>query len=233
MEQQQLTPKAAEKRAAILKHAVRVFAKEGFRNTDVQTIADLAGVGKGTVYRHFGNKEQFFLTTARFCQEQLRDYVRGKVGNEMELPGLIAQEGATVILRRIAVGCAEFYQENPQTVEIMIQERAEFRESVVPSHLAFRAESRGGFEHLVQTAMERGEFRSVDVVQATNAFADLIYGSVVNGCLEGGHKQLVDRVNCAIDIYLHGLVAAGQAVHAASDTHESDTQESSGTEGDS
>ena len=214
MENAELSPKVAKKRKDILTIALKVFAKEGFRNTDVQVIADLAKVGKGTVYRHFGNKEQLFLATAKFCLEQLGQFVGKKIGGEEQLPSLIAEVGTAEVLKRIASACAEFHQRNPQTVEIMIQERSEFRESVFPSHLMYRAETRGGLDMLIQHAMDSGELRAVDVNQATNAYADLIYGSVVNGCLEGGKVRLVERVNCAIEIFLNGLVVQPGAVSA-------------------
>ena len=204
----EMTPKTREKRRAILKTALRIFAKEGFRNTDVQVIADLAKVGKGTVYRHFGNKEQLFLATARYCLEQLGEFVEGKLGGEEQVSALVQKSGTPFVLRQIAVACAEFYQRNPQAVEIMIQERAEFRESVFPSHLMFRAETRAGFDELLRMAIDRGELRQIDVLQATNAFGDLIYGSAVNGCLEGGKNSLVERVEHAIDILLHGMVSS-------------------------
>ena len=48
-----------DKRLAILEQAIHTFAEQGFRDADVQLIADRAGVGKGTVYRYFGNKKKF------------------------------------------------------------------------------------------------------------------------------------------------------------------------------
>ena len=41
----------------ILCAAIRQFARDGYAQTDVQLIADAVGVGKGTIYRTFGNKE--------------------------------------------------------------------------------------------------------------------------------------------------------------------------------
>ncbi len=204
----QLSPKIQQKRRRILRTALKIFAQEGFRNTDVQVVADRAGVGKGTVYRHFGNKEQLFLATARFCLQQLSEFVEQQLGGAAELPERIAQDGTAATLREIARACAAYYQQHPQAVEIMIQERAEFRESVFPSHLMFRKETRGGLDELMRSAIARGELRNVDVLQATNAFADLIYGSVVNGCLEGAKADLVQRVEQAVDMLLYGLVAS-------------------------
>lgn len=225
VEKQEFSPKVEQKRQRILRFALRIFAKEGFRNTDVQVIADLAKVGKGTVYRHFGNKEQLFLATAKNCLEQLGEYVEAKLGGEEQVGALIQNSGTAAVLRQIAILCAEFYQNCPQAVEIMIQERAEFRESVFPSHLMFRAETRSGFDELLRMAIERGELRRIDVIEASNAFGDLIYGSVVNGCLGGTKANLVQRVEHAIDILLHGLVNSQFQPTETNDSSETQRQQ--------
>ncbi|RBQ20075.1 TetR family transcriptional regulator [Spongiactinospora rosea] len=49
------------KRRVILEAAARLFLSEGYARVSVDTIAAHAGVGKQTVYRHFGNKERLFL----------------------------------------------------------------------------------------------------------------------------------------------------------------------------
>ncbi len=49
------------KHAAILKAATEVFLREGYARASVDVIADAAGVGKQTVYGHFGDKQRLFL----------------------------------------------------------------------------------------------------------------------------------------------------------------------------
>ena len=205
MTKTELSPKAAKKQQTILEIALKVFAKEGFRNTDVQVIADLAGVGKGTIYRYFGNKEQLFLATAKHCLTQAGAFIQQQVVGQENPATLPEKLGAIAILRKIAVAYATFYERHPEAIEIMIQERSEFRESVFPSHLMHRAETRQELDTFLRAAIERGEIRDVNVDQATNAFADLLFGSVVNGCLEGGKSKLVDRVENAIELFLSGL----------------------------
>lgn len=82
---------------------------------------------------------------------------------------------------------------------------ASMRESVAPSHLVFRAETRNEFEAFLRQSIDKGELRPLDVQRTTDAFADLLYGSVVNGCLEGPDTDLVERVRYAADIFVHGL----------------------------
>ncbi|MCP3925306.1 MAG: TetR/AcrR family transcriptional regulator [Desulfobacterales bacterium] len=47
-----------EKRAEILDAAIRTFAKKGTGGAKIEDIAKEAGVGKGTVYLYFKNKEE-------------------------------------------------------------------------------------------------------------------------------------------------------------------------------
>lgn len=51
-----------DKRARILKAAIRVFAKNGFYATRVSEIAKAAGVADGTIYLYFKNKDDVLIT---------------------------------------------------------------------------------------------------------------------------------------------------------------------------
>ncbi|MBV9750058.1 MAG: TetR/AcrR family transcriptional regulator [Acetobacteraceae bacterium] len=55
-----LSPLQARKRAAILDGARTVFLRDGFGGSSMDEVARAAGVGKQTVYRHFGSKEALF-----------------------------------------------------------------------------------------------------------------------------------------------------------------------------
>ncbi|HEY0384712.1 MAG TPA: TetR/AcrR family transcriptional regulator, partial [Pyrinomonadaceae bacterium] len=51
-------PQVADKREAILRAAIRVFATNGYFNSKVADIAREAGVADGTVYLYFKSKEE-------------------------------------------------------------------------------------------------------------------------------------------------------------------------------
>ncbi|SEG89355.1 transcriptional regulator, TetR family [Actinacidiphila yanglinensis] len=57
--------RSAAKHDAILRAAMTVFLREGYAGASVDEIAATAGVGKQTVYGHFGDKEKLFLAVAR------------------------------------------------------------------------------------------------------------------------------------------------------------------------
>jgi TetR/AcrR family transcriptional regulator, mexJK operon transcriptional repressor len=50
------------KREAIVQAAMRLFLRDGFERTSVDAIAHEAGVSKRTIYNHYGDKENLFLS---------------------------------------------------------------------------------------------------------------------------------------------------------------------------
>lgn len=187
---------------AILRAALQTFASAGFHGADVQVIADEARVGKGTVYRHYGNKEALFLATARWCVEQVGAFVEKRIGPADELVQRVQTHGIASLLLEIAQACGEFYREQPAAVEMMIMERAEFRERVVPTHLIYRQENRQQLEEWVSAAIAAGHMPPLYPAEFIDGYADLIFGSVVNGCLGGNRSGLVNRVVSAVGRYL-------------------------------
>ncbi len=49
-------------RASILQAALELFAEKGFHETSMASVAERAGVGKGTLYWHFSSKDEMFRT---------------------------------------------------------------------------------------------------------------------------------------------------------------------------
>src|SRR5216683_977966 len=88
----ELTSLQTRKRAAILEGAKTVFLREGFGAATMDDVAAAAGVGKQTVYRHFGSKEALFLGLYR---------------------SIVAEAGRLPVLGAI------FYQHGPQLARSM------------------------------------------------------------------------------------------------------------------
>ena len=97
--------------------------------------------------------------------------------------------------------------EGVDQVEILIIERAEFRDSIPATHLVYREKNRGIIDDILRRGMARGEFRNVNVREATNALANMLYGTVVCGCLEGSSRKLKRMAEHCIDVYLNGVLA--------------------------
>ena len=72
-------PRQAKKKDAILSAAVEIFSEKGFHNTKIEEIADLAKIGKGTIYEYFSSKEALFESSIRGCVEYLDGIIKREV----------------------------------------------------------------------------------------------------------------------------------------------------------
>src|SRR5258708_17162369 len=82
----------AEKRAAVLEAAAKVFLSGGYLGASMDEIADLDGVAKQTVYTYFSNKEALFAAMASALSNEANDRVHNNVaefGEDDDLEGYL------------------------------------------------------------------------------------------------------------------------------------------------
>ena len=159
----------ALRREQILDAAAEVFARHGYRATDVQFVADALQVGKGTIYRYFPSKEELFLAAVDRGMRRLTERFQARVHT-------IADP-----LERAERGVAEyltFFQEHPQYVELLIQERAEFRDRKQSTYFVHRDANRGPWQELFHGLIAAGRVRDLSVDGLCDVLSDLVYGTM-------------------------------------------------------
>jgi TetR/AcrR family transcriptional repressor of mexJK operon len=92
------------KHEAIARAALTLFASDGYERTSVDAIAAEAGVSKRTVYSHYGDKENLFLSVVRDTYEGMLARIGEIVDRtawDRDLPGALTT-CVTEITRSIA-----------------------------------------------------------------------------------------------------------------------------------
>jgi len=69
-------------RRHIIQIAAREFARLGFDQANINTIAELAGIGKGTIYLYFENKRELFLSMLRIIAQDQLTMIRAALAQE-------------------------------------------------------------------------------------------------------------------------------------------------------
>jgi len=192
------TPKSSNtsRREAILDEAIEVFAREGFRGTDVQVIADRAGVGKGTIYRYFGNKEDLFYAVSM-------EITRRKEAAMLEAMEGIAKPKEK--LRAAARAFAELFQNHPDYVELFVQDRAEFRGRVPERHREYLDQLLNRFSEVVQAGIDAGEIRPIDVRESLLILSSILHGVAIHACYDLHKSSLSEMSETAVDIFMRGI----------------------------
>lgn len=94
-----------DRRTQILECARAVFAERGFHLTSVADICDRAGIGRGTLYQHFGNKRDVFFAVV----DEIKNRVGAVIAERPRVAQLEGTEAAPPQL--IAAYCARRLRE--------------------------------------------------------------------------------------------------------------------------
>ena len=192
------------RRKEILAVAIRHFAERGFADTDVQLIADELGVGKGTVYRYFSSKERLFLAAVDRGMEALREAVDA------------AAARATGPLPRIEAGIRaylEYFDRHPAVAELIIQERAQFRDRKRPTYFVHRDANLGPWRELFARLIASGVMRDVPVDRILDVVSDFLYGTMFTNHFAGRRTALATQARDVLDVLFHGLLADRKRGH--------------------
>lgn len=194
------TRRDAVKHKAILDQAISIFAADGFARSDVQTIADAAGVGKGTVYRYFGNKLDLFYA----CTLEI-----GKRIDERVSAAIDKVDAPLDKVRTAFMVYANFFETSPEYLELWVQDRAEFRGVKPESHYQYHNKKIDAFTAILQQAVDCGEIWPVDARKTVIALANLLLGNLVYTCChdfpEGSKKTAASMTEYAVNVFLRGL----------------------------
>jgi len=99
-----LSVPASDKRQAILDAALELFNERSFNGTPMPLVAERAGVGAGTIYRYFENKDALGNAVFRVCKLALQQHLAERIRG-----GLTPRQEFHAVWR----GLWEFFGANP------------------------------------------------------------------------------------------------------------------------
>lgn len=188
----------ARREREILGVATVVFARKGYRQADVQVVADQAGVGKGTVYRYFPTKEKLFLAAVDAGMRELSARVDEAV--QIESDPVLQMAGAV----KAYLG---FFDARPEVVELLIIERAEFREREKPTYFAHQEKNEGKWRLFLEDAMQSGHIRRMPPERILGVMSDALYGVIFTNHFAGRRASFEQQAEEIMDVLLRGILA--------------------------
>jgi AcrR family transcriptional regulator len=189
----------AIRREEILDAAARLFARHGYPETDTQLLADELGVGKGTLYRYFASKEELFFAAVDRAMERMKKSVEDGIAALADPLEQIA-EAVRLYLA--------FFAEHPDFVELMMQERAQFKHrGKEASYCKQREESLERWHELYRALIARGRIRDMPVERITDVFSDLVYGTMFNNYFTGRKKKFEAQAKDIVDVVFNGILS--------------------------
>jgi len=195
------------KQEVILARAIEAFAEDGFRDADVQVIAEKAGVGYGTVYRYFRTKEELFWSATYMVLERLGAHVRESISQ---------CRGAIEALRAAGLAYAGFFEANPECLAVFVESRAEFHGRIPASHREFHEKMVQLFVEILERGVAGGEIRPLDPRSTVTSLGCVLYGAVMFGCYVEDQCRLSELAEQALGMLLGGIRVGPSTGEAAS-----------------
>jgi AcrR family transcriptional regulator len=189
---------AERRREEILDAAARLFAQRGYSETDTQILIDELGVGKGTLYRYFPSKRELFLAAADRVMRRLRGYVDEAIADVRD-----PIERVAAAIRAFLGYCSE----HPEFVELLLQERAQFRDRKKPTYFAHREAHVQRWRDLYRSQIGAGRIRDIPVEEITDVVSMLLYGCLFTNYFHAIERRPADHADAILSILFHGILS--------------------------
>jgi AcrR family transcriptional regulator len=186
------------KRDKILQAAVREFARHGFKKASIESIAEAAGVGKGTIYLAAETKEDLFYQAVH---REVRAWT-ASVGRHID-PSRTAEE---LLLECAALGF-QYLEDHPLVRELLFGAHNQILHDM-PDRLAQLQElGLGNIVEILRVGVRQGRFRAeLDVPAVAQIIEDVMVSThLFHGVGARSKGQFLERVRVGLDLLLNGI----------------------------
>ncbi len=194
-----------EKKSQIMMAAITLFAQKGFEKTTINDISKEAGIGKGTVYEYFQNKEEMINESFHFFLSHM------ELGHE----AILEQDTmASDKMKRILLSFANIV--TPETeglMNMMFQFWGEAMRSQDTKNIIFHemkkfySQYRSLFADLIVLGMRDGSFRkNINPEHIASIVIGLLDGLMVQWLLDRELIRYDEILNSVATMVLEGIV---------------------------
>src|SRR5262245_28182537 len=179
-------PQPNERRAQrcqeILEAAARLFAREGYDGCEMEQIAAELGVAKGTLYLYYRGKQDLFFACVDLGMRRMQTAMRAAAESVADPFSRIA---------RAIRAYLEFFDSHPEYVELLIQERAIFKDRKRPTYFEYRDANRDFWRELYAGLVASGRLRGdLPVERILDTISSLLYGTMFTNHFVGRSESL-------------------------------------------
>lgn len=186
------------RREDILDVATELFAKHGFADANTQDIAERLQIGKGTIFRYFATKRDLFLAAVDRVMVKMREEIMAQIAG--------TDDGLVQVARGIRAFLS-FYANHPEYVELLIQERAYFKDRKRPTYFEHREVNVQRWLKLYGRLMAEGRVRVIPPERITDVVGNLIYGTMFTNFFAGQKKPVEVQAQDILDIIFQGILS--------------------------
>lgn len=179
-----------ERRSQILRVAMDLFSREGFRGTTTKKIAQAAGVSEAMVFRHFATKEELYaaILDHKACSGDALDL-------ELLVADALKQRDDRAVFEGLALNALDHHERDPAFQRLLLHAALEGHEL---AQMFFEKFVRRVYEFLGSYVRERqheGGMIDIDPAIVVRAFIGMIIHHSLNNNLWDPERRLLNLSN--------------------------------------
>lgn len=188
--------KQKDARERIMAAALAEFSERGFHLSTIDSIADRAGIAKGTVYRYFNTKEGLFTALKDDAMTEFVDLAKVSLSGHDDVLEIIE-----TILRIYLT----FFERNSAFFKVIIQEQKDFGREFSEK---FTQELIGSLPSLKRRCWKASRLGRLKQLNYNTVFFGII--GFLNGVIqkwlhEGGEGSLLDEIDTVREVLFYGF----------------------------
>lgn len=193
-----------EKRLQIMEAAMKVFAEKGLTRSRIADIAEEAGIGKGTIYEYFRNRDEIFIES---CNLMIKDYMSNI--REIAASSIDPTDKLYSITK---ISFEMTYQFSPDMAALLtdiwshsIRTNFEDRKGLLDIRPVYD-EARQIYTDIINDGIKRGIFKDIpDAEAVSSAILGIIDGLQLQWMLAPDKINLVDIADKFLETLMKGL----------------------------
>ncbi|MED0824918.1 TetR/AcrR family transcriptional regulator [Bacillus pacificus] len=192
-----------EKQQRIIETTIKLFAEKGYANTSTAEIAKVAGVSEGTIFKHYGKKDQLLLSV---ILPFVNDFFPNMAKELIEETMLEQTTSFEEFLRNLLKNRVAFITENKEIFRVIVKEiiyKEELKKELKPYFIEHVPVL---FENIVEQFKEQGELIDLPADRILKMLFTLLAGFFVSRfVLMENHIISEEEIEDVVQFVMNGI----------------------------
>ena len=193
-------PKRKKQRDAwsrILQSALDEFSDKGYHASTIDSIAERAGIAKGTVYRYFNTKEGLFNALKEDTISEFVEHARHDLSQE---------EDVLKIIESVIKNYLSFFEKNSAFFKVIIQEQKDFGREFSEKFINELILALPGLKRRCWKASRNGHLKQMNYFTVFFGIIGFLNGVIQKWLHEGAEGSLLNEIETVKEVLFYGFV---------------------------
>ena len=186
-----------DKKEQIMEAAIDKFASQGPNETTMSEIAKAAGVGKGTIYRYFDDKNKLIYEVVDYGIDKLNQKIKKEI-KKFDDPVDKLKEIIRIKLK--------FYSEYYKVSKFLMREIWGHKDKFEENIKKIRYNHTIIIEEVLKEGIKAGKFKDINVETAATSLIGMVNVPVLHWMMFNNEFPIDELNSDIIDIYLTGFL---------------------------